>query len=168
MKKEEALQEVINLMCEHGLATSDVERGLAILPAKEKFDLAVKDEHGYINRLPFSLHSAIDREKIVGIYPLKNSDYYLELGEEAYIHGNKVERFKLPSEHYMDSLKGILRPLNAALLELGALEVKGIYHARLSNDASSHVIVYFKSDGVMEVHPSGRFAPAKCRYVAKA
>jgi len=168
MKKEEVLQEVIRLICENGLAMSDVERGLAIMPAKEKFDIAVKDERGYINRLPFALHSSVDRCNIVGIYPIKDCDHYIELAEEPYIHGGKIDRHKLPKERYMKRLSEIIKPLNNALAELGAPPMQGIYHAR-PDDSSllTYITVMFGDDGTYKVFPTSRFTPAKCRCVIK-
>lgn len=169
MKKTEVVQKVVGLMCTYGVSMSDIEAGLKMMPVKITFDLAVKEDDDCIVRIPFATNSVIARDKIAGIYPFKDCDYYLCLEEDAYMHGFKAERHQLPKEGYMRRLAEIREPLNKALIELGAKPLEGIYFSRPdeTDNLLDYMVVRFADDKPYDAWKVDKAQPAKVRYVVK-
>ena len=70
---------IARIMCHNGRSLSDIKKALDKIPPEEKFDLAVQKENGKIIRLPVNEKNI--KLDVVGVFPFKDGERYLELGE---------------------------------------------------------------------------------------
>lgn len=126
-------------MCSSGTSISDIEKTLSEIPVDKLFDLAVKNKQGTIRRVSFSAYKAVDRNMVVGIYPFKNDERFLELEEKHHSVYNiypwttrwgEEEIKDIPNEHDFERINQILNPLNDALKNIAAKIYDDLYVIR--------------------------------------
>lgn len=169
--KAQTLDVITHLMCAKGLSTIDIIEHFKTWPVESQFDLAVKGDDDKIVRMPFV--TDIDKQKIVGICPFKDSDCYLELKED-YLRRDQCREQDFPTLKFCERVGKIRYLLNntLALLKDASFEaqpIDGIYHANPDVPMPSNVI----ENMVVEMNDKTpcRYTrvtpgtPAKVRYV---
>lgn len=163
MKKEEAIQEIVRMMCENGVSIPEVMLGLEVMPAKDLFDLAVPDGHNGLVRLPFAIGK---EQKPLGIFPFKDSDCYIET-KEAYQRNDQCDTNRLPEIAFMQRISTVRKALNCALAQLNAPMIEGIYHARPVEGFAIPMIVEMTKDVAYDARDVAPKSPALVRYVGQ-
>ena len=103
-------------------------RALKQEPPEVQFDLAIEQD-GKIKRVSFSEEN--QKLKVVGIYPFKNDDRYLELHEHGPLKLNKRDRKFIPTTEDFRRFNSIFNELNKALKKLNGHTLNGEYHAAM-------------------------------------
>lgn len=164
LTKNEALRQVVNVICGNGLCVDDVIKMLKTMPPEQQFDVAIlTGDDGTVERLP--LNTGADMYPI-GIYPFKVgpfSQYYLELTEDQPGLTRKQAKSRckggqeLPSSEFWACLDGIVPQLNQALEMLHGAAVSGSYYTKMP-------CIWTIGQGESCHNPS---IPAKSRYIVR-
>lgn len=172
-KKSQTLDAITHLMCAEGLSTVDIIEHFKTWPVESLFDMVVKDDDGKIVRVPFV--TTIDKQKIVGICPFKDSNCYLELKED-YLRRDQCRIEDIPSLEFFEKVSKIRYPLNNALALLKddsfeAQLINGIYHANsdvtMQANAVENMVMEMTDKTPCRQTRVAPGTPAKVRYVVK-
>ena len=126
MKNQSIDYTIARIMCYNGRSLSDIKRALDKIPAEEKFDLAVSNKDGRVVRLP--VNDKNTKLNIVGIYPFKDDERYIELGETDVTMMKDKLKDEVPTLDDFRRLSYILVPLNTLIGHIGGLQLCGYYH----------------------------------------
>ena len=139
METQNAFKRVIELMCSSSISVPEIEKQLSAMPAERLFDLAVKDQKGYVRRVPAAKIASVNRNDVIGIYPFKEDECFLELEERHHtvynifpwtdIWGGKGNQ-DIPDEHAFKRINQVLAPLNIALKNIAAKPYNDLYVVR--------------------------------------
>ena len=126
MKNQSIDYTIARIMCYNGRSLSDIKRALDKIPPEEKFDLAVCNKDGKIVRL--SVNDMNIKLNVIGIFPFKDDERYLELGEtDAQVMKDNLKD-EVPTLDDFRKLSSIVVPLNALIESIGGIPMTGCYH----------------------------------------
>lgn len=126
MNKSSICYSVARVMCYNGISLDDIAEALKKIPPEEKFDLAVRTKEGRIVRLP--VNDANIKLDVVGVFPFKDDEGYLELGETDEVKMKDKLQNEVPTMEDFAKLSSIRKPLNELLEHIGGLPLSGRYH----------------------------------------
>lgn len=116
---------VARVMCYNGISLEDIVEALKKIPPEEKFDLAVRVKDK-VCRLP--VNDANTKLDVVGVFPFKDDERYLELGETDEVTMKDKLQNEVPTMEDFAKLSSIRKPLNELLEHIGGLPLSGRYH----------------------------------------
>ena len=170
--KQEVLRQIAEMIAQNGVTLDEVTDAVNHLPILEQFDVAVVKD-GFNLRVPFSKR---DKMEVIGIFPFKDCDYYLNLSEinyktRAQASKEAKDNEAIPPIWFWQKVANISTSLNNALKQLDALPISGTYFATKQGDAFANrenIVATF--DGVnpnCELIRLPSHVPLRVRYVGK-
>lgn len=144
MKNQSIDYTIARIMCYNGRSLSDIKRALDKIPPEEKFDLAVCNKDGKIIRL--SVNDKNIKLNVVGIYPFKDDERYLELGETDVVVMKDKLKDEVPTLDDFRKLSTIILPLNALIERIGGILLSSNYHSVMDFGGVRRCYPYYTFD----------------------
>ena len=131
---------VARVMCYNGISLDDIAEALKKIPPDEKFDLAVRVKDK-VCRLP--INDANTKLDVVGVFPFKDDERYLELGETDVVVMKESAKDEVPSLDDFRRLGSIISPLNKLIEHVGGIPLSGLYHTLMDYSGVRRCYPYY-------------------------
>ena len=125
MKGQSIDYTIARIMSFNGRSIFDIMKALDKIPPEEKFDFAVESK-GKISRMP--VNDMNIKLNVVGIFPFKDDERYLELGETDVVVMKDKLKDEVPTLDDFRKLSFIILPLNTLIERIGGIPMTGCYH----------------------------------------
>ena len=160
--KETIINEIINLMEKNSISIAEIADAYGNNKKEAyKYDLLCEVD-GKKQRLSYDEGCV---EKVIGIFPYKESSVYLETAETHNMTRQNADVAKIPPINFFNEMFNIRYTLNIALADLGFPVLNGDYFANMSFLSHMNWIVSFeRCNNYMIVDSYPFCVKAKIRY----
>lgn len=157
--KKKTIKKIAGLMKSHNISLDDLRKELN----QDHFDLLI-EVNGERKRVPYLTGKNLN---VVGIFPFKKLNVYLETDETAETYRRGADESRLPTISFWEDLEKIRKQLNKDLADLNKPVIEGCYFATTPYGQSdfNYIIAYVKDEEKMRSDWYGDSEKAIIRYL---